>query len=60
MAASRIQSKATYHKVMKDLQAFGYLKYTHFYIIISFLNLANNGTGTEGSTWHSEDLENSI
>ena len=60
MAASRIESRATYHKVMKDLQAFGYLKYTHFYIIISFLNLANNGTGTEGSAWHSEDLENSI
>ena len=31
MAASRIQSKATYHKVMKDLQAFGYLKYTPSY-----------------------------
>ena len=31
MAASRIQSKATYHKIMKDLQAFGYLKYTPSY-----------------------------
>ena len=31
MASSRIQSKATYHKVMKDLQAFGYLKYTPSY-----------------------------
>src|SRR5688572_10869058 len=31
MAASRIQSKATYHKVMKDLQAFGYVKYTPSY-----------------------------
>ena len=31
MAASRIQSRATYHKVMKDLQAFGYLKYTPSY-----------------------------
>jgi len=31
MAASRIQSQATYHKVMKDLQAFGYLKYTPSY-----------------------------
>ena len=31
MAASRIQSRATYHKVMKELQAFGYLKYTPSY-----------------------------
>ena len=31
MAASRIQSRATYHKVMKALQAFGYLKYTPSY-----------------------------
>jgi hypothetical protein len=31
MAASRIQSRATYHKVVKDLQAFGYLKYTPSY-----------------------------
>src|SRR5687768_13357566 len=31
MAASRIQSRATYHKVMKDLQAFGYLKYAPSY-----------------------------
>jgi hypothetical protein len=31
MAASRIQSRATYHKVMKDLQAFGYLKYVPSY-----------------------------
>ena len=30
-AASRNQSRATYHKVMKDLQAFGYLKYTPSY-----------------------------
>jgi hypothetical protein len=31
MAASRIQSKAAYHKVIKDLQAFGYVKYTPSY-----------------------------
>jgi hypothetical protein len=31
MAASRIQSRATYHKVMKDLQAFGYLEYAPSY-----------------------------
>ncbi len=31
MAASRIQSRATYHKVMRDLQAFGYLKYAPSY-----------------------------
>ena len=31
MAASRIQSKATYHKVIKDLQAFGYVKYIPSY-----------------------------
>ena len=31
MAASRIQSRATYHKVMKELQAFGYVKYTPSY-----------------------------
>jgi len=31
MAASRIQSRATYHKIMKDLQAFGYLKYIPSY-----------------------------
>ena len=42
---------------MKDLQEFGCLKYAHFYIAVSFLNLANNGTGTEGSTWRPEDLE---
>ncbi len=27
MKASRIRSKATYHKALKDLQSFGYLKY---------------------------------
>jgi len=27
MQASRIRSKATYHKVIKDLQSYGYLKY---------------------------------
>lgn len=27
MKASRIRSKSTYHKALKDLQAFGYLKY---------------------------------
>ena len=31
MTASRIQSRATYHKVMKELQAFGYLTYTPSY-----------------------------
>ena len=31
MAALRIRSRATYHKVMKDLQVFGYLKYTPSY-----------------------------
>jgi hypothetical protein len=27
MRASRIQSKATYHKTLRDLQAFGYVEY---------------------------------
>lgn len=27
MQASRIRSKATYHRVIKDLQSYGYLKY---------------------------------
>jgi hypothetical protein len=27
MLASRIQSKATYHKTLRDLQAFGYVEY---------------------------------
>ena len=36
------------------------LKVHSFYIIISFLNLANSGMGTEGSTWHAEDFEKSI
>ena len=31
MAASRIQSRATYHKIMKELQVFGYVKYTPSY-----------------------------
>src|SRR5688500_18645903 len=31
MAASRIRSKATYHKALKELQAFGYLKYSPSY-----------------------------
>ncbi|WP_276372933.1 hypothetical protein [Chryseolinea sp. H1M3-3] len=31
MGTSRIRSRATYHKTMKDLQAFGYLKYTPSY-----------------------------
>ena len=31
MKASRIRSKATYHKTLKDLQAFGYLRYTPSY-----------------------------
>lgn len=31
MAASRIRSKATYHKALKELQSFGYLKYRPSY-----------------------------
>lgn len=31
MKTSRIRSKATYHKVIKELQQFGYLKYTPSY-----------------------------
>ena len=31
MSASRIRSKATYHKALKELQAFGYLKYSPSY-----------------------------
>lgn len=31
MRASRIRSYATYHKVLKELQRFGYLKYTPSY-----------------------------
>ena len=31
MQSSRILSTATYHKVVKDLQAFGYLKYKPSY-----------------------------
>jgi hypothetical protein len=31
MNASRIRSKATYHKVIKELQTFGYLKYSPSY-----------------------------
>lgn len=31
MQASRIRSKATYHKVIKELQTFGYLKYNPSY-----------------------------
>lgn len=27
MLASRIQSKATYHKILRELQAFGYVEY---------------------------------
>lgn len=27
MGASRIHSKATYHKILRELQAFGYVKY---------------------------------
>lgn len=42
MAASRIQSKATYHKIMKDLQIFGYLKYTPSYILPGRVRLPSN------------------
>lgn len=31
MTASRIRSKATYHKALKELQSFGYLKYCPSY-----------------------------
>jgi len=31
MVASKINSKATYHKVMRELQMFGYLEYTPSY-----------------------------
>ncbi len=31
MKASRIRSRATYHKALKDLQAFGYVKYVPSY-----------------------------
>jgi hypothetical protein len=31
MKSSRIRSKATYHKVLKELQQFGYVKYSPSY-----------------------------
>jgi hypothetical protein len=31
MKASRIRSKATYHKALKDLQMYGYVKYLPSY-----------------------------
>lgn len=31
MTASRIRSRATYHKALKELQSFGYLKYCPSY-----------------------------
>jgi len=31
MKASRIRSKATYHKALKELQLYGYLKYAPSY-----------------------------
>jgi hypothetical protein len=31
MQASKIRSKATYHRVIKELQSFGYLKYNPSY-----------------------------
>jgi len=31
MSNSRIRSKATYHKALKDLQLFGYIKYSPSY-----------------------------
>jgi hypothetical protein len=31
MCNSRIRSKATYHKALKDLQLFGYIKYSPSY-----------------------------
>lgn len=31
MKASRIRSKSTYHRALKELQAFGYLKYSPSY-----------------------------
>jgi len=31
MLASHIQSKATYHKILRDLQAFGHIKYQPSY-----------------------------
>lgn len=31
MAASRIRSKATYHKIIKELKSFGYLRYSPSY-----------------------------
>lgn len=31
MQASRIRSKATYHRVIRELQSFGYLKYNPSY-----------------------------
>src|SRR5688500_20114687 len=60
MAASRIQSRATYHKVMKDLQAFGYLKYTPSYHPVngsSVCLLICDFERREGSVKVSVDLE---
>ncbi len=59
MAASRIQSKATYHKVMKDLQAFGYLKYTPSYHPIKGSSVAlviRDFTTNQGVNKVSDDL----
>lgn len=49
MAASRIQSRATYHKVIKELQAFGYLRYTPSYHPVrgSSVSLAIRASGDE-------------
>jgi hypothetical protein len=59
MAASRIQSRATYHKVMKELQAFGYLKYTPSYHPVkgSSVGLVIRASGSnQGVSKVSDDL----
>jgi hypothetical protein len=59
MAASRIQSRVTYHKVMKDLQAFGYLKYAPSYHPVkgSSVSLVIRAFGiNQGASKVSDDL----
>lgn len=52
MTASRIRSRATYHKAMKELQSFGYLKYCPSYhpfkaSEVEILDEELNGTNDE-------------
>ena len=68
MISSKIKSKATYHKCMKELQALGFIKYTPSFnpylgSVVEIYNLsetATTGSKNEATYSNSEQLSNQV